>query len=51
VEDVMSQSTSVIYHNPNCGTSRNTLAMIRNACIEPIVVEYLKHPTFETAGR
>jgi arsenate reductase len=44
VEDVMSQSTTVIYHNPNCGTSRNTLAMIRNAGIEPIVVEYLKHP-------
>ncbi len=34
----------VIYHNPECGTSRNTLAMIRNACIEPHVVEYLKTP-------
>lgn len=34
----------VIYHNPNCGTSRNTLAMIRNAGIEPHVVEYLKTP-------
>jgi arsenate reductase len=34
----------VIYHNPNCGTSRNTLAMIRNAGIEPVVVEYLKTP-------
>ncbi len=33
-----------IYHNPNCGTSRNTLAMIRNAGIEPEVVEYLKTP-------
>ena len=32
----------VIYHNPDCGTSRNTLAMIRNAGIEPHVVEYLK---------
>ncbi|MBY9061893.1 arsenate reductase (glutaredoxin) [Sphingomonas yunnanensis] len=32
----------VIYHNPECGTSRNTLAMIRNAGIEPHVVEYLK---------
>jgi len=34
----------VIYHNPACGTSRNTLAMIRNAAIEPHVVEYLKTP-------
>jgi arsenate reductase (glutaredoxin) len=33
-----------IYHNPQCGTSRNTLAMIRNAGIEPTVVEYLKEP-------
>jgi arsenate reductase (glutaredoxin) len=34
----------VIYHNPDCGTSRNTLAMIRNAGIEPHVIEYLKSP-------
>lgn len=34
----------VIYHNPDCGTSRNTLAMIRNAGLEPHVVEYLKTP-------
>ena len=34
----------VIYHNPHCGTSRNTLAMIRNAGIEPHVIEYLKTP-------
>lgn len=34
----------VIYHNPECGTSRNTLAMIRNAGIEPHVIEYLKTP-------
>lgn len=34
----------IIYHNPDCGTSRNTLAMIRNAGIEPHVVEYLKTP-------
>lgn len=34
----------VIYHNPECGISRNTLAMIRNAGIEPHVVEYLKTP-------
>lgn len=34
----------VIYHNPACGTSRNALAMIRNAGVEPHVVEYLKTP-------
>ena len=34
----------VIYHNPDCGTSRNTLAMIRNAGIEPHVIDYLKCP-------
>lgn len=34
----------IIYHNPNCGTSRNTLAMIRNSGIEPHVIEYLKIP-------
>lgn len=33
-----------IYHNPACGTSRNTVAMIRNAGIEPTVIEYLKTP-------
>ncbi|SDC50763.1 arsenate reductase [Cupriavidus sp. YR651] len=33
-----------IYHNPECGTSRNTLAMIRNAGIEPEVIEYLMTP-------
>jgi arsenate reductase len=33
-----------IYHNPKCGTSRNTLAMIRNAGIEPQVIEYLDNP-------
>ena len=33
-----------IYHNPDCGTSRNTLAMIRNAGIEPRIVEYLRTP-------
>ena len=36
--------TVTIYHNPACGTSRNTLAMIRNAGIEPIVIEYLTSP-------
>lgn len=34
----------IIYHNPDCGTSRNTLALIRNAGIEPHVVEYLNTP-------
>jgi arsenate reductase len=34
----------IIYHNPDCGTSRNTLAMIRNTGIEPHVIEYLKTP-------
>ncbi|MGC8536856.1 MAG: arsenate reductase (glutaredoxin) [Rhizomicrobium sp.] len=34
----------IIYHNPNCGTSRNTLALIRNAGVEPHVIEYLKTP-------
>ena len=33
-----------IYHNPACGTSRNTLALIRAAGIEPVVIEYLKTP-------
>ena len=33
-----------IYHNPACGTSRNTLGLIRNAGIEPTVIEYLKMP-------
>jgi len=33
-----------IYHNPDCGTSRNTLAMIRAAGIEPTIIEYLKTP-------
>ena len=35
---------AIIYHNPACGTSRNTLAMIRSAGIEPHVIEYLKTP-------
>ena len=37
-------TTIVIYHNPACGTSRNTLALIRNSGVEPHVVEYLKTP-------
>ena len=36
--------TVTIYHNPDCGTSRNTLAMIRQSGEEPEVIEYLKHP-------
>lgn len=36
--------TIIIYHNPACGTSRNTLAMIRASGIEPTVIEYLKTP-------
>ncbi|TKR33878.1 arsenate reductase (glutaredoxin) [Luteimonas gilva] len=34
----------VIYHNPDCGTSRNTLGLIRNSGVEPQVIEYLKTP-------
>lgn len=33
-----------VYHNPSCGTSRNVLALVRNAGIEPTVIEYLQHP-------
>ena len=33
-----------IYHNPQCGTSRNTLALIRHSGVEPTVIEYLKNP-------
>jgi arsenate reductase (glutaredoxin) len=36
--------TVTIYHNPDCGTSRNTLALIRNTGMEPTVIEYLKTP-------
>ena len=39
-----SPTSVTIYHNPQCGTSRNTLAMIRNSGIEPEVIEYLKSP-------
>lgn len=38
----------IIYHNPECGTSRNTLAMIQSAGIEPHVIEYLKTPPSRT---
>jgi arsenate reductase len=36
--------TVIIYHNPACGTSRNTLAMIRQSGEEPVIIEYLKDP-------
>ena len=36
--------TVTIYHNPECGTSRNTLAMIRQSGVEPEVIEYLRDP-------
>ncbi|WP_120430647.1 arsenate reductase (glutaredoxin) [Acinetobacter baylyi] len=38
------QEVIKIYHNPACGTSRNTLALIRNTGIEPVVIEYLNTP-------
>lgn len=40
----MENSAVTIYHNPACGTSRNTLALIRNAGIEPQIIEYVKTP-------
>ncbi len=38
------QQTVTIYHNPECGTSRNTLALIRNTGEEPLIIEYLTNP-------
>ena len=40
--------TITIFHNPDCGTSRNTLALIRNSGVEPVIVEYLKTPPVRT---
>jgi arsenate reductase len=40
----MSAPDVIVYHNPDCGTSRNTLGLIRNAAIEPHVIEYLTTP-------
>lgn len=40
----MTSDDTVIYHNPECGTSRNTLALIRHAGIEPRIIEYLRDP-------
>ncbi len=37
-------SDVIIYHNPDCGTSRNVLGLIRNAGVEPHIIEYLKSP-------
>ena len=45
----MTASNVTIYHNPNCGTSRNVLGLIRNAGIEPTIVEYLKQPPARAA--
>ena len=39
-----SMSDITIYHNPACGTSRNTLALIRNTGVEPTIIDYLKTP-------
>ena len=36
--------STVIYHNPACGTSRNVLGLIRNSGEEPVIIEYLKNP-------
>ena len=44
----MTATDIIIYHNPECGTSRNTLGLIRNAGIEPHVIEYLKTPPSRT---
>lgn len=44
----MSLSGITIYHNPQCGTSRNVLALIRNTGVEPEVIEYLKTPPSRT---
>ena len=40
----MSDTSIIIYHNPACGTSRNTLALIRNSGCEPVVIHYLETP-------
>ncbi|QHQ52295.1 glutaredoxin-dependent arsenate reductase [Aeromonas media] len=40
----MSDTSIIIYHNPACGTSRNTLALIRNSGVEPAIIHYLETP-------
>jgi arsenate reductase len=42
VDPLMSDSPITLFHNPNCGTSRNVVAMVREAGHEPTIVEYLK---------
>ncbi len=44
----MPDTAITIYHNPDCGTSRNVLALIRNSGVEPLIVEYLKTPPSRT---
>ena len=44
MKECMNSAAITIYHNPDCGTSRNTIALIRNSGVEPVVVEYLKTP-------
>lgn len=43
-ESPFRMSNITIYHNPQCGTSRNTLALIRHSGVEPTIIEYLQHP-------
>jgi arsenate reductase (glutaredoxin) len=42
------EAETIIYHNPNCGTSRKVLGMLRDAGMEPKVIEYLKNPPTRT---
>lgn len=44
IDEKRKRMSVIIYHNPACGTSRNTLAMIRASGVEPTVIEYLKTP-------
>jgi arsenate reductase len=44
MSDTNNMTVITIFHNPACGTSRNTLALIRNSGVEPVIVEYLKTP-------
>jgi arsenate reductase len=50
-QPVVDPRAVTIYHNPACGTSRNTLALIRDAGFEPTVIEYLKTPPDEPTLR
>ena len=42
------QGETIIYHNPNCGTSRKVLGILRTAGLEPKIIEYLKNPPTRT---